>query len=151
MSTYSSEELDLILSLSAFSHGCKGARSDSAGSAPLVDISIQLIHGHTAGRIPQHVSVKPVCLRSARRPAEECVSASVGTVQRRNSGHRGSLSSTSPTMPIDTAVKARIFKQLVTEWSLARGGEAAFPPPYLPSSMLRWNFQQETHRRCHFH
>lgn len=76
VATYSSKELDLILSFSAFSHGCKGALSDSAGSAPLVDISIQLIHSHKTGRVPQHVSVKPVCLRPARRPAEECVSAS---------------------------------------------------------------------------
>lgn len=35
-STHSPEELDFILSFSAFSHGCKGARSAaSAGSAPL--------------------------------------------------------------------------------------------------------------------
>lgn len=34
--TYGPEELDLILSFSTFSHGCKGARSAaSAGSAPL--------------------------------------------------------------------------------------------------------------------
>lgn len=31
-------------------------------------------------------------------------------------------------MLIDTAVKARIFKQLVTEWNLARGGEAVYSP-----------------------
>lgn len=50
-STHSSEKLNLILSFPTFSHGCKWARS-GAGSFFLVDVSIQLIHGHTAARLP---------------------------------------------------------------------------------------------------
>lgn len=47
--TYGPEELDLILSLSTFSHGCKGACSEACRwlLSP-VDISIQLIHSHGA-------------------------------------------------------------------------------------------------------
>lgn len=50
--TYGPEELDLILSLSTFSHGCKGACSEaSRWLLSPVDISIQLIHSHgAAGR-----------------------------------------------------------------------------------------------------